>query len=75
MSSLLAVIKFVRWVDTRGEGETRTRGEHSGLGGNWEADRRHGTGVEQVLFCTWRVTTPSKKFIFYIGPTTIMYIV
>ncbi len=34
-------------------------------------DRRHGTGVEEVCFCSWRVTTPSMSFPFSMSPSTI----
>ncbi len=48
MLSLLAEIKVCRKCEgTRAEGETRAKAGYDGLGGNWAADRRHGTSVEQ----------------------------
>jgi hypothetical protein len=45
MSFLLAVVKYVTYVDTRSK--TGTGGGLGGLGGKWAIDKRHGTGVEQ----------------------------
>jgi hypothetical protein len=60
MSYLLAVIKYIVWMETLGE--TGTRGP-TGLGGKWAVNRKQGTSVEHTCCCTWRVTTLSKRFL------------